>query len=1665
MYTQIYKSFVASILMLSFSCAIAAQTNVAGEVSGIWTKSSSPYIVTDDLLIRDGSTLEIEPGVIVQFNGYYELKIEGTLIAAGAANDSIFFNAAQGSNWHGVKLNNSWSGASGSMEDNDSSLFIHCVFTSVNNYNEIGGVFDIRAFSKVRISGCRIMYNTSGYGAITVLDASPCVTKNRISFNNANQNGGAIYLDNSDALIAHNIITYNGLTDSPQGGGGIYMENSTPRILNNLIANNRSYSAGGGIACYYSSDAMIINNTICFNQAYENSEIYEGLGGGISCISSSPLIINSILWANSDNRGYDQIFLYYENCFPEIRYCNIQGGLDSIDGFDNYGENPDYEGIYENNLSLAPLFKAQQGINFGLNAGSPCINTGMPDTTGLMIPAYDLLNNLRISDSCIDMGAVEFQGVPSNRVPSITPMGDIYTLSGTPVSLTVSVFDPDEEDTHTLIVTSDNGNVLVENIAGSTPDFSYDLVPQGTWTGSALITVIVSDNSGEANTSVQYTYTLNVSESICGNLYGNNIWNRDTVNVSCDVVVLADAVLTIAPGTVVLFEEQAGIYIYGKLIAEGTEGDSILFTAADTVGFNEYGSLVGWGGLKFFNNQNDTSIISHCRFHYGKIYDPDDMYNPDKNAGGGVYISGYRYVLIENSQFSNNYAYGGGGAIAATESKCIIRNNKIMANRSYRGATISLALSQTLVQNNIIAFNTAGNGGGISCSDSVIISGNYICNNKITDTGARGGGILCSGRPVIINNIISNNERTGGGGTSHGGGIYFSSAYPILVSNNVIANNRANLGGAISCWNSSVTIENSIIWGNYSGSEIISGTTRLKYCFFNDTQGDSYIIADHVYDLDPGFAAPSGGYGVAYDGLHADWSLSDSSYCINSGNPDTDISKIPIDIGGNSRLIGNAVDIGAWEFTGSVHNRRPVLTVAETVRFPSDSYTEVVIGIWDPDQGDTHSVNATVNDPNIELAYTLDSAGVILQVHSMNHWSGSATVTVLVDDNSGQDNSLAEAAITIIVDNGVCGEILTSTWGADTIRVNCNITLQDGAVLTILPGTCVEFQDNYEFEVVGVLRALGTEAEPILFTAKDTITGWNGIAYKNGFYAYWHDPGIMDDNDSSYFDHCWFEHCSGEAVFIDDFSKIRISNSVFRFNKRSAIHTYEASPEIVSNIFSENEAPAYESGIIWLERYSEPMVRGNIIRNNITEGGAINCDYYSPATLINNLIHDNQGASGGGIVCLQSSPLIVNNTITRNTAYNGGGIYNYYSHSKIYNSIIWGNTGVNGNEIYSYGYDPEMAHCIMGTDAGDIYPADDFLPGNTVFSVDPEFVDPANDFHLASNSYGINMGLNEIQDFIFPEYDIHGNLRKVDSIIDIGAYEFQGVPVQLPPINISLDRDRVYENSPSGTVVGNFSVKDPNWEDTHIFSLISGDGINDLNNSDFSIAGDTLKTLVVFDHELTPTCSIYVQATDQTGLSCTNALIIEIADRNEPPILLNPIPDQRCHIDSALLFQIPENTFFRDDLDHFTYSASLEGIDSLPSWMNLNSFNGIFSGNPVELKTYSIIVTVADWQYTSEPDTFQIEIFEDNVDLKEYPLSENITVYPNPFWNTFYIKTGQDILIHLSIFDSMGRLILRDILQKDQHVYECDLSGYPEGIYFVNLNFKNQNKSFKILKE
>jgi len=288
------------------------------------------------------------------------------------------------------------------------------------------------------------------------------------------------------------------------------------------------------------------------------------------------------------------------------------------------------------------------------------------------------------------------------------------------------------------------------------------------------------------------------------------------------------------------------------------------------------------------------------------------------------------------------------------------------------------------------------------------------------------------------------------------------------------------------------------------------------------------------------------------------------------------------------------------------------------------------------------------------------------------------------------------------------------TYANSPYIIDGEITIPADSLLIIEPGIKVIFTGHYKFNVQGQLMAVGTEMDLITFTIRDT-TGFSNVVIPDGG---WH--GIRFDNtpasnDSSKIVYCKIEfgkaigvgENSGGAIYVNNFSKLLVSNSLISNNralfiactggKGAGIYCEQADIIIKDNTIKDNLSYFGSGGGIYC-KYANPVITGNIISNNSAlltgaRGGGIYC-YFSNPIIIDNIITDNiaigTGSAGGGICSgYGSNPFISNNTISGNyisgTGSAGGGISVYHGINVMItrNSIV-NNTASFGGGIRCY---------------------------------------------------------------------------------------------------------------------------------------------------------------------------------------------------------------------------------------------------------------------------------------------------------------------------------------------------------------------------------------------
>ena len=302
----------------------------------------------------------------------------------------------------------------------DTVLVADGTYTGTGNLNINFGGREILVISENGPDNCIIDCRNSGRGFYfgsgeTVNSILSGFTITNGSATGTWAHGGGIYCDGSDPTIENCIISRNTCSGTWGFGGGIRCEDASPTISYCTITDNLAtgtwgfggginceydsypiishciiygntagqsiYGFGGGISCMSSAAPIIINCTVSGNSVIGSTA---GHGGGIYCDDAEPAIVNTIVEGNSGGGG-----IYFDNS-PQTSVIfsdfNANGGGNFTGSVPpglgqivtvNYNGDP-CDQYY--NILLNPLFVDPSSGNFNLQAGSPCVDAGDPDS-------------------------------------------------------------------------------------------------------------------------------------------------------------------------------------------------------------------------------------------------------------------------------------------------------------------------------------------------------------------------------------------------------------------------------------------------------------------------------------------------------------------------------------------------------------------------------------------------------------------------------------------------------------------------------------------------------------------------------------------------------------------------------------------------------------------------------------------------------------------------------------------------------------------------------------------------------------------------------------------------------------------------------------------------------------------------------------------------------------------------------------------------------------------------------------------------------------------------------------------------------------------------------------------------------------------------------------
>jgi len=362
-----------------------------------WTLQNSPYVVTCGVILDEGVSLTIEPGVVVKFNRDKHLLVRGELVAIGDIDQPVTFTScgeAEPGYWAYILFDDPSEDASYDIDGNyiDGCILRYCLIQYGGGVDTGSGAVRIENSSPL-IELCTLSHNANnalvvktgspeiinniitenaGRGIYIYLYeiGSPSISGNRITYNSVDGKGGGIYCLSAEDCkmdisieISGNTIERNTCSEE---GGGIYNKNNlgcggTPsgfyqvHITGNVITENTAEKDGGGI---YSSSTY---STKMYAQIFKNAIVgntvpgdQQGSGAYLVWVDHFEHNVVTANCAKDRSDGASALYVVgnpllncnniYGNCGCEA-YCGNKFGADDVDATNNWWGTADTHAI------------------------------------------------------------------------------------------------------------------------------------------------------------------------------------------------------------------------------------------------------------------------------------------------------------------------------------------------------------------------------------------------------------------------------------------------------------------------------------------------------------------------------------------------------------------------------------------------------------------------------------------------------------------------------------------------------------------------------------------------------------------------------------------------------------------------------------------------------------------------------------------------------------------------------------------------------------------------------------------------------------------------------------------------------------------------------------------------------------------------------------------------------------------------------------------------------------------------------------------------------------------------------------------------------------------------------------------------------------------------
>ena len=1366
------------------------------------------------------------------------VEIKNLTLTNGSAAEGGAIASASDLTLTDVSITNSTSAKrGGAVFVNGANLTVSGAYVSGITTGSLGGLYVING--DAAISGSTIENSTANYGPALVIQSGAATIIDSVIADNAGERTGAVEIMQSTLYAKNTQFLRNSSTNTQSeflsGGAitlfsnyGVYPNLPADATIEDCVFDgNEATGKNGGAISTNAGLTLTINGG-----AFTNNKAKEA-GGAIS-VEGSNLILNGVYFGGNSTEGNggaiytSAAVLTVKDAEGRTERVTPSATVEAVNSV-FVGNTAEKGGAFyfsgDTSFSATNITVADNtttGASAAIDAvGSEgniynsivAFNTGANVKTTGVVNAYNTLSDSAAWSNADDEGVVNYEYDPTCLV--FAGEGD-YSLATTSQAINlgnneyVEGIDVDINDDARIVVNIvDLGAYEQQNPAiKETPSLVVDSLEDVCDEGDGVITL---------RDALRYAVLFPE--------LGDVITFDESLNEG-GTITLADGALEVAGALTI-----DATALEGALVVDAA-GLSRAFTVTAAEGTVEFKGLAIANGLASGEDAagQGGAIYSTSNVALDSVTITNSGASSD---GGAVYVSSAN-LTVTNSTFSGNTA-DGGAALSVQDGALTIVGGAVENNVGQTSGAVALSSAgeteqeyTALIQG--VAFNgntSEGNGGAISADHGFTV--NVIGALFTANVATNGGAIGVEGAALnIVSSSLRGNEAIEKGGAVYAteeSDLYYAT---VAVGNSELVDNKAAQGGAFFIDGASdYQFGNATIAGNTTatlGSGALAASWEAEGVVYNtiialNEGGDVAAMTINGFNNLSNFA---GWTNAEMEGVvnypiiperelfanvaESDYSITGHSQAVEIGDnayvldvyQDVDLTGV------NARIIGDAVDIGAYEALNPEFPEEPGIVVT-TLDDVVDIFDDVIslreaIEVYSV-EGDVITFDATLAGGTIAL----DGA------------------TLTIDKALAIDASELEGGVTI--DGGDATRIFTITANAvlkNLAMTNGASTAQGGAIYANgakLVLDSVSIANSAAKTMGGALYAMNGEVEITDSTFSEN-TGTIGSALYFMTTPSKLTNVTVSNNVGS----------TGAAVMAMQ-SEIEATNSVFENNVSSGTSDYfgggalalfsnygqlpykPANATINGCSFINNEALVKNGGAISTNAGLTLTITDSVFDGNKakTSGGAISV-LGSTLQVVNSSFRNNEAEGNGGAIYAAATSLavrnpetnkndtttqqatvnVVNSEIVQNAAAQGGAVFFNNATEYEFKSVTIANNATTEEEsgalAASSDANGEIYNTLVVLNNGSDVAADGIVAYNSMSSFqawsnddavnyvfDPNqadfvFVDMANgDYALSDYSQAMERGDSAYVDW---DYDLTGvNARIIGETVDIGAYE------------------------------------------------------------------------------------------------------------------------------------------------------------------------------------------------------------------------------------------------------------------------------------------------------